>query len=151
MIAEKRRRFSVWQNDIRNSVKKHQYHEVKSKVQCRVREMENNWWVRKAHEIQALYLISTTAKPSLQPLKRIYGPTFQDARAVAGKDRILRKDLTGIEDRWKESDLLNQTTSVNNDAIMNMPQSSVKTHLEEPPTLDCYIYRCDEEGPSYRP
>ena len=43
MIAEKRRRLSIWQNDIRNAVNKQQYHGVRSVVPRRVREMENIW------------------------------------------------------------------------------------------------------------
>ena len=31
---------------------------------------------------------------------------------------------------------MNQTPSVNNDAITNFPQLSVKSHLDEPPTLE---------------
>ncbi|PFX18122.1 LINE-1 retrotransposable element ORF2 protein [Stylophora pistillata] len=57
---------------------------------------------------------------------------------VAGKDGTLDKDLAGIRDRWKEHfcELLNQTPSVNIDAIANLPQLSVKSHLDETPTLE---------------
>ncbi|PFX13645.1 LINE-1 retrotransposable element ORF2 protein [Stylophora pistillata] len=110
---------------------------MRSKVQRRVREMENNWWIQKAQEIQALS-DSNNSKAFFAATKKIYGPTSQGVRPVAGKDGTLHKDLAGIRDRWKEHfcELLNQTPSVNIDAIANLPQLSVKSHLDETPTLE---------------
>ncbi|XP_022793399.1 craniofacial development protein 2-like [Stylophora pistillata] len=137
IIAEKRKRFSVWQNEISNAIKKQQYHEMRSKVQSRVSEMETNWWIQKAQEIQALS-DSNNSKAFFAATKKIYGPTSQGVRPVAGKDGTLHKDLGGIRDRWKEHfcELLNQTPSVNIDTIANLPQLSVKSHLDETPTLE---------------
>ncbi|XP_022804723.1 uncharacterized protein LOC111341943 [Stylophora pistillata] len=137
MIAEKRKILSVWQNEISNAIKKHQYHEMRSKVQRRVREMENSWWIQKAQEIQALS-DSNSSKAFFEATKKIYGPTSQGVRPVAGKDGTLYKDLAGIRDRWKEHfcKLLNQTPLVNIDSIANLPQLSVKSHLDETPTLE---------------
>ena len=131
MIADKRRRFSMWPDDIRNAVKKQQYHEVRFKVQRQIREMENNWWVQKAQEIQALS-DSDNSKDFFAATNKINGPSSLGVRLVAGKD------LTAIRDRWKEHfcELLNQTPMVNNDAITNLPQLSVKSHLDGPLTLE---------------
>lgn len=137
MIAEKCKRFSVWQNEISNAIKKQQYHEMRFKVQRRVREMESIWWIQKAQEIQALS-DSNNSKAFFAATKKIYGPTSQGVGPVAGKDGTLHKDLAGIRDRWKEHfcELLNQTPSMNIDTTVNLPQLSVKSHLNETPTLE---------------
>ena len=135
MIAEKRKRFSVWQNDIRNESKKQQYHEMRSKVQHQVREMKNNWWEQKALEMQVLS-DSNNSRAFFAATKKIYGPTSLGARPVAGKDGTLHKDMVGIRDRWREHfcELLNQNPSVNNAEVEKLPQFPVNDHLDEPPT-----------------
>ena len=136
MIAEKRKRFSVWQNDIRNKSKKQQYHEMRSKVQHRIRELKNKWWEQKALEMQVLS-DSNNNRAFFAATKKTYGPTSQGVRPVAGKDGTLHKDIAGIRNRWREHfcELLNQNPSVDNAKVEKLPQLPVKCQLDDPPTL----------------
>lgn len=95
MIAEKRRKFAFWQNDIRNVTKKQQYHEMRSKVQHRVREMKKHWWEQKASEMQALH-DTNNSRAFFAATKKICGPVSHGVRPVVDKDGVLLKDIAGI-------------------------------------------------------
>lgn len=101
MIAEKHRKFAVWQNDIRNVTKKRQYHEMRSKVQHHVREMKNHWWEQKASEMQALR-DTNNSRAFFAAAKTVYGPVSQGVRPAVDKDGVLLKDIAGICNRWRE-------------------------------------------------
>jgi len=47
LLAQKRVKFSAWQDDFRNKDKKQAYHAVRADVQRRIRKMQNDWWTEK--------------------------------------------------------------------------------------------------------
>jgi len=43
LVAQKRVKFSAWQDEFRNKDKKQAYHAVRAYVQRRIRKMQNDW------------------------------------------------------------------------------------------------------------
>lgn len=114
MIGEKRRRFSAWQTDIRNEEMKQKYHQVRTAVQRRVREMKNDWWEQKAMELQVLS--NTDNNRAFCSYKKDLWVTSQGVRPVVGRvgSLLVAQDMAGIRDRWREhfNELLNHNPSV---------------------------------------
>lgn len=95
-IHKSKRYLSIISRDTHAPCTSYQYHEVISKVQRRVREMENIWLVQRVQEIQAL-----SDSNNSKATKKIYGPSSLGVRPVVGKDGTLFKDLAGIRDNGK--------------------------------------------------
>lgn len=52
LLAIKRQAFIAWQNDISCKAKRTAHAKAKAVIQSRVRQLNNEWWTRKALEIQ---------------------------------------------------------------------------------------------------
>ncbi|KAJ1103987.1 hypothetical protein NDU88_001403 [Pleurodeles waltl] len=73
LLDEKREAFRSLQQDTTSVSKKAAYNSIKSKVQGKLREMQDSWLSRKAHEIQK-YSDSNNLKRFYNVLKTIYRP-----------------------------------------------------------------------------
>ena len=83
--------------------------ELRSRVQKELRQMENNWWIEKARQMQHLADTNETQK-FYDAVKTAFGPTHHPVNPIKAKDgTTLIKDHAGILKRWSEhlSELLN--------------------------------------------
>ena len=78
-------------------------------VQRKLRWMVNNWWARKAAQIQSYANINDT-KSSYEALISVYGPCRFSSHPVRSTDGVLVKNKELILERWAEylQNLLNK-------------------------------------------
>ena len=84
LINDKRKAFRTWQNDTTNSKKKEQHVKAKSKAQKGIRQLKNEWWVKKAQEIQLL-ADTNNSRAFFNATKAIYGPTTHGTKPLTFK------------------------------------------------------------------
>ena len=114
-----------------------QYQNSKSVLQRDLRDIENQWWLDKAHEIQQLN-DAKDSKNLFAALKKVYGPSIGNTAPVASSDgTVLHTEKSDIMNRWVEhfSQLLNNTPTVNVAAIERVDQCPIDDSLSVPPTL----------------
>lgn len=102
----------TWQNIIHCKVKRAVHAKAKVAVQTLVRNLKNQWWTKKALEIQQL-ADSGDTRGFFDATKEIYGPSHYCLTPLRSKDGLLLlKDKEAIANRWKEhyEDLLNRVT-----------------------------------------
>ena len=73
LLHEKRELHRIYQQDSSPTSKKAVFNSMKSKVQAKLREMQDSWLNKKADEIQ-FYADSNNPKHFYDSLKAIYGP-----------------------------------------------------------------------------
>ncbi|XP_072172000.1 uncharacterized protein [Diadema setosum] len=96
-----------------------QYQNSKAMLQKALRDIENQWWLDKAHEIQQLH-DAKDSKNLFTALKKVYGPSTGNTAPVNSSDgKVLRTEKSDIMNRWVEhfSQLLNNTPTLNVAAI----------------------------------
>ena len=92
----------------------------------------------KADELQN-YAECNNSKKFFETLKAVYGPSKGAIAPLQSADgTTLIKDKEGITSRWAEhfSTLLNRPSSVDAQALDQIPQRPVLEDLDQPPTLD---------------
>ena len=111
---------------------------ARADTQRRLRDMENEWWVQKAKELQD----QADANNSLgffNSLKEVYGPQakMSDALLTADGTREITEP-TKIVERWKEyfDGLLNEETIIDESIINEIPQYPEHTNMSDPPTIE---------------
>ncbi|KAJ1141065.1 hypothetical protein NDU88_007401 [Pleurodeles waltl] len=131
----KREAFRSFQQDTTSASKKAAYNSIKSKVQAKLKEMQDTWLRRKADEIQK-YADSNNSKRFCDALKTIYGPHSTGTSPLLSADgSTLVTDKNAILKRWAEhfNIILNRPSSINAEAIDRIPQVAINTSLAEPP------------------
>ncbi len=75
---------------------------IRAEVQRRLRATENDWWLRKAHEIQS-YADTNNSQAFYDAIKSLYGPQKCRITPIRSTDgTILNKDKQGILERLTE-------------------------------------------------
>ena len=100
-------------------------------------ENENDWLQQRALELK-LAVDQNGPKRFYELTKELYGPSTQSSAPLRSKDgTTLIRDQKARMERWKEhySDLLNQSSEVNEDMLNNIEQCEVMEDLAAPPTL----------------
>ncbi|KAJ1088138.1 hypothetical protein NDU88_001297 [Pleurodeles waltl] len=131
----KREAFRSLQQDTTSASKNAAYNSIKSKVQVKLREMQDCWLSRKADEIQK-YFDSNNSKHFYDALKIIYGPQSSGTSPLLSADgSTLLTDKNAILKRWAEhfSNVLNRPSTISAKVIKCMPQVTINTSLAEPP------------------
>ena len=142
LLSEKRHAESLLHDkNISDASKRHRINQVKSlksKVQKRLRQMENTWWENKIDVVEQA--ARTGDHKTLHSyLKDVYGPRSATVSPLKSADgSTLIKDPKGILDRWKEhfDQLLNRPSIVNHTFIDQIEQREIKWVLNEIPTFD---------------
>ena len=117
--------------------KKAAYNNVCKTVQNRFRDMQNSWLSKKAGEIQS-FADRKDMKKFHDALKAVFGPKSSGATPLpSANGSTLLTDNDAILERWAEhfSSVLNQPSSVNDNAINSLPQIECNVLLGEFPTV----------------
>ena len=116
---------------------KDNYMSNKRAVQNQLRQMKEEWWRRKAEELQNAADTHNT-KAFYQGLKAVYGPSLSTSSPLLSSDgkTILTEDKQILE-RWVEhySEVLNRNSNVNFDTIHALPQRKVLSNIDVPPSF----------------
>ena len=99
--------------------------------------MKNRWWNDRADELQ-LAADQGDTKRFFDGLRAVYGPKTSGLSPLRSADgNTLITDREGILKRWAEhfNSLLNRPSSVNQDAIDEIPQFPTQGDLSLPPSL----------------
>lgn len=136
LLDEKRQVHRDFQHDTSSASKKAAFKSIKSKVQTKLREMQDSWLSNKADEIQK-YADSNNSKRFYDALKTIYGPQSSGTSPLLSADgTTLLTEKKAILVRWADhfNNVLNMPSSINDAAIARMPQVEINTSLAESPT-----------------
>ncbi|KAL3059301.1 hypothetical protein OYC64_011261 [Pagothenia borchgrevinki] len=137
LIDIKRQTFITWQNNIHCKVKRAGHAKAKAAVQTQVRKLKNQWWTKKALEIQQL-ADSGDTRGFFDATRAVYGPSYCRLTPFRSKDGLLLlKDKDARANRWKEhyKDLLNRDTIPEMEALDQLPQQPIVESMGEPPSL----------------
>ena len=106
-------------------------------VQRMLRWMENNWWARRAAQIQTYANINDT-KSFYEALKGVYGPSRFSLHPVRSTDGVLIKNKELILERWAEylQNQLNKVHTTNPDFLDDLPTLPIIPKLDDPPSFD---------------
>ncbi|KAI4814308.1 hypothetical protein KUCAC02_003508 [Chaenocephalus aceratus] len=137
IIDIKRHTFITWQNNIHCKVKRAALAKAKAAVQTQVRKLKNQWWTKKALEIQQFADFGDT-RGFFDATRAVYGPSYRRLTPLRSIDGLLLlKDKDAIANRWKEhyKDLLNRDTIPEMEALDQLPQQPIVEGMGEPPSL----------------
>lgn len=132
----------VWINDKSNTTKKVTYNTARSVAQRKLRQMKEEWWARKANELQEA-ADRNDMKAFYQGLKAVYGPRDSGCVPVRSHDGLaLITDHAGILSRWAEhfQGVLNQKTSFDPTVLSELPNWEVDNDLDRAPSY-CEVER----------
>lgn len=135
LLAEKQEAFRALQQDSNCTSKKAAYNASKSRLQTKLRAMQESWLHHKADEIQT-YADSHNSRRFYDALKCVYGPQASGTAPLFGADgKTLLTDRASILHRWAEhfSSVLNRPSSVSDEAIARMPQVPINSSLDDAP------------------
>ena len=96
---------------------------IRSKMQLKLRELQDTWLSRKEDEIQ-LAADRNDMKSFYSGLKEVYGPTGGGNSPILSADgKTLLADKESILARWAEhfNGVLNRPSSINDEAIQRLP------------------------------
>ena len=123
LLNEKWKLHRIHQQDSSSTFKKAEFNSIKSKIQAKLREMQDSWLSKKKDEIQ-FYTDSNSPKHFYDSLKAIYGPkTYGTSLSAEGATSMSDKDM--ILERWAEhfhSVLNRSSSSINAETIDCLPQ-----------------------------
>ena len=106
-------------------------------VQRKLRWMENNWWVRKAAQIQS-YANINDAKNFYEALKGVYGPSRFSLHPVSNTDGVLIRNKELIHNRWAEyqQNLQIEVHTTDPGFLDDLPTLPIIPKLDDPPSFD---------------
>ena len=137
LLEERRRAHDAFlSQQTRNQ--KLRYTQAKSKLQKKLREIQNAWWDKKADELQQL-ADENSSKGFFAAIKQVYGPqktAVAPIRDAEGSQMLTEKPA--IVSRWREyfSDLLNCPATAREEALASVDQYPVQEDMANPPTLE---------------
>ena len=135
-LEEKRRLHRALLNDPSSVSKKAAYDAMKKTVRTDLRQMQDEWFRKQADNIQP-YADSKDMKNFYSALKAVYGPTSSGSAPLLSADRTtLISDKEKLLERWAEhfDTVLNRPSTINEEAIIRLPQVPVDESLADPPT-----------------
>ena len=106
-------------------------------VQRKLMWMENNWWARKAAQIQSYANINVTMN-FYEVLKGFYGPSRFSLHPVRSTDGVLIKNKELIIKRWAEylQNLLSKVHTTDPGFLDDLPTLPIIPKLDDPPSFD---------------
>ena len=118
--------------------KKAAFRLVCSKLQRKLREIQNEWWTNLAKSTQ-MCADAGDYRGFYEALKAVYGPVYQVRSPLRSSDGLeLLTDKTAILSRWSEhfQALFNANRTVEDSVILRIPQQPVKAELDNPPSFE---------------
>ena len=118
--------------------KKATFRLVCSNLQCKLREIQNEWWINLAMRTQ-LCADTGDYRGFYEALKAVYGPTHQAQNPLRSVDgQSLLTDKASILSRWSEhfGTLFGTDRVVQDSAVLRIPQQPVKADLDELPSME---------------
>ena len=118
--------------------KKAAFRLVCSKLQRKLREIQNEWWTNLAKSTQMCADVGDY-RGFYEDLKAVYGPMYQVRSPLCSADGLeLLTDKTAILSRWSEhfQALFNANWTVEDSVILRIPQQPVKADLDNPPSFE---------------
>ena len=109
---------------------------MRATVQRMLRWMENNWWARKAAQMQSYANINDT-KSFYEAIKGVYGPSRFSLHPVRSTDGVLIKMKELIFERWAEylQNLLNKVYTIDPGFLDEIPTLPIIPKLDDPPSF----------------
>lgn len=138
LLNEKRHPRIQMEDHPTSPVKQQQYKNVKLRAQNKIQQIQNQWWLDKAKEIQN-FANQRDMRSFYQSLNIVYGPRRSISSPLkSADDQIILKDEESILRRWTEHfyQLLNCPSSVNSNTLQYITQQDLHLELELPPTLE---------------
>ena len=138
LLDEKHRLHKEYLSDRMSPAKKAAFCNARKQVQFKLRKMKDNWLKNKSKEIQN-YADTNNTKKFFSAVKAVYGPQKSGSSPLLSEDgSTLLTEKEKILDRWAEhfNNVLNRPSTINEEAINQLPQVEVNTSLSEPPTLE---------------
>ncbi|KAL8581920.1 hypothetical protein ACOMHN_010294 [Nucella lapillus] len=134
--AEKYAAHKNWLADIQSESRRDKFHHLR-RIQKRLRSMKDEWWKKKAEEIQG-YADSKNAKLFYSSLRDVYGPPQKSAAPIRNLQGELLTDNEAINRRWSEhfEQLLNRPSSIDPNVIEQIQSRPLQMELDDPPTND---------------
>uniref|UniRef100_A0A0L8IDT3 Uncharacterized protein n=1 Tax=Octopus bimaculoides TaxID=37653 RepID=A0A0L8IDT3_OCTBM len=130
LVNEKHVSYKVSQQDSTSTSKKAIYNATKSKLQVKLREMQDSWLSNKVDQIQK-YADSNNSKRFYDTLKVIYGPQPSGTSPLLSADEtFLLTDKNANLERSAEHFVLNMPSSIKAEDIDHMLQVNVNTPTE---------------------
>lgn len=117
---------------------KHQWQDQRREVQRTLRQIQNQWWVSKAQEIQS-HADRYDMHNFYDAIKSIHGPRTHTVCPLRTADESsLIKDQSLIVQRWGEhfEALLNQPASVDLSVLEELPSRPTIQSLDTPPSFN---------------
>ena len=108
--------------------------EVRAETQRRLREIENNWWLSFAQELQS-YADTNDIHKFYETMRATVGPTRRPFTPVRSTSGELLRSQDEILNRWKEhfSTLLNETSDYDPSIIEDLPLIPVDEQMWSSP------------------
>ena len=116
---------------------RNKYKEARANSQRTLRNMENEWWLKLAADIQG-YADSGDLQNFYSALKQVYGPTDRSLAPVRSRDGdVLFTGKNDILSRWREHyNMLLNTENPSDPQILNrLPQKEPIQQMDMTPTL----------------
>ena len=137
MLDQKNRAHTACLRNPASTTLRQRFADLRSSVQSRLRQLEDQWWKDLAREIQG-YADTNNIQKFYEATKKVYDPIKRSTVPVrsAEGDTLIR-DKDGIITRWAEhfNTLLNIHTPSDHNVLDELPQFPTNEHLDIPPTL----------------
>ena len=137
LLSKKRSAHQSHMSQPSSQEKKAAFRQACSTLQHKLREIQNRWWTDVAQKTQ-LCADTGDYRGFYEGLRKAFGPTHQVQSPLRSSDgQRLLTDKTSILNRWSEhfQTLFSANRTVQDTAILRIPQQTVKPELDDPPNL----------------
>ncbi|XP_067913854.1 uncharacterized protein [Heterodontus francisci] len=127
----------IFKVNLQSTTKHQAYKKAKHKLQCALREMQNDWWNAKADELQ--HLAERHDLCFYNVLKTVCGPpTSTFALILTADGNELLTDKAAVMERWREhfAKLLNRDSHISADSLQQIEQLPEEESLPLPPSIE---------------
>ncbi|CAI9724935.1 Hypothetical predicted protein [Octopus vulgaris] len=139
LLDEKHRVYKAHLTDPKSVSKKDRLQIVRSKIQTKLRQMQDSWLSSKADMIQG-FADRNDMKNFYDSLKEVYGPTTARTLSplLSVDEATLITDKEKVLERWAEhfDSVLNRPSTINGEVIDRLPQVPVEESMDVKPTLE---------------
>ena len=137
LLEEKHQKHKAYLRNTSSVSSKTAHSNICKTVQTRLRDMQDSWLRQKADEIQS-FADRKDMKKFFDALKTVYGPQISGTTPLLSADETsLLTDKEVILKRWADhfDGVLNRPPSINDEAIIRLPQVECNPLLDEYPTV----------------
>ncbi|CAI9716503.1 Hypothetical predicted protein [Octopus vulgaris] len=139
LLEEKHCVYKAHFTDPKSVSKKDRLWIVRSKIQTKLRQMQDSWLSSKADMIQG-FADRNGMKNFYDSLKEVYGPTTARTLSpfLSADEATLITDKEKVLERWAKyfDSILNRPSTSNAEAIDRLPQVPVEESMDVEPTLE---------------